>query len=226
MLLNILDLEKVSVDDVMVPHTEIIGIDIENSIEDIRSTIIKSEHTLLPIYKENINQAFGVIHLRRLANLSGKNIFQKNDIEELATEPYFIQEGTSLNTQLIEFQKRRQRFALVVDEYGDIQGLVTLADILEEIVGEFTTDPLDKDEEFIAEAKNCYLVNGNANIRDLNKALNWQVPTRGAKTVNGLILEYLGDIPESDTQIKINNYSLEVMESDANHVQSVRMRKL
>ena len=226
MLLNILDLEKVSVDDVMVPHTEIIGIDIENSIEDIRSIIIKSEHTLLPIYKENINKAFGVIHLRRLANLSGKNIFQKNDIEELATEPYFIQEGTSLNTQLIEFQKRRQRFALVVDEYGDIQGLVTLADILEEIVGEFTTDPLDKDEEFIAEAKNCYLVNGNANIRDLNKALNWQVPTKGAKTVNGLILEYLGDIPESDTQIKINNYSLEVMESDANHVQSVRMRKL
>ena len=104
--------------------------------------------------------------------------------------------------------------------------MVTLADILEEIVGEFTTDPLDNDEEFIAETKNCYLVSGNANMRDLNKGLNWQVPSKGAKTLNGLILEHLGDIPKPGTQIKISNYSLEVMESDSNHVHSVRIRKL
>jgi Mg2+/Co2+ transporter CorB len=225
MLLNILDLEKVTVDDVMVPHTEIIGIDIQDNIDEIRATIHRSEHTLLPVFKENINQVIGIIHLRKLANLSGKNIFQKKDIETLSFEPYFIQEGTSLNTQLIEFQKRKQRFALVVDEYGDIQGIVTLADILEEIVGEFTTDPQNKNEEFKKESDNCYLVNGNANIRDLNKALNWKIPSKSAKTVNGLILEHLGDIPETETQININNYTLEVVDGDANHIHSIRIKQ-
>ena len=225
MLLNILDLEKVTVDDVMVPHTEIIGIDIQDSIDEIRAIILKSEHTLLPVFKENINQVIGIIHLRKLANLSGKNIFQKKDIETLSFEPYFIQEGTSLNTQLIEFQQRKQRFALVVDEYGDIQGIVTLADILEEIVGEFTTAPVNKNEDFKKEANDCYVVNGNANIRDLNKALNWKIPSKGAKTVNGLILEYLGDIPRAETQININNYKFEVVDSDTNHIHSVRIKQ-
>ena len=225
MLLNILDLEKVTVDDVMVPHTEIIGIDINDNIDEIRAIIHQSEHTLLPVFKENINQVFGIMHLRNLANLSGKNIFQKRDIEALSHEPYFIQEGTSLNTQLIEFQKRKQRFALVVDEYGDIQGIVTMADILEEIVGEFTTDPQNKNEEFKKESDNCYLVNGNVNIRDLNKALNWKISSKSAKTVNGLILEHLGDIPETETQININNYTLEVVDGDANHIHSVRIKQ-
>ena len=225
MLLNILDLEKVTVDDVMVPHTEIIGIDIQDSIDEIRAIILKSEHTLLPVFKENINQVIGIIHLRKLANPSGKNIFQKKDIETLSFEPYFIQEGTSLNTQLIEFQQRKQRFALVVDEYGDIQGIVTLADILEEIVGEFTTAPVNKNEDFKKEENDCYVVNGNANIRDLNKALNWKIPSKGAKTVNGLILEYLGDIPRAETQININNYKFEVVDSDTNHIHSVRIKQ-
>ena len=226
MLLNILDLEKVTVDDVMVPHTEIIGIDIQGSIDEIRATIARSEHTLLPVYKENINEVFGIIHLRKLANLSGKNIFQKKDIEIQSVEPYFIQEGTSLNTQLIEFRQRKQRFALVVDEYGDIQGIVTLADILEEIVGEFTTVPVNKNEDFKKETNNCYLVNGNANIRDLNKALNWEIPSKTAKTVNGLILEYLGDIPKAETEININNYKFEVVNSDTNHIHSIRIKKV
>ena len=226
MLLNILDLEKVTVDDVMVPHTEIIGIDIQGSIDEIRATIARSEHTLLPVYKENINEVFGIIHLRKLANLSGKNIFQKKDIEIQSVEPYFIQEGTSLNTQLIEFRQRKQRFALVVDEYGDIQGIVTLADILEEIVGEFTTVPVNKNEDFKKETNNCYLVNGNANIRDLNKALNWEIPSKAAKTVNGLILEYLGDIPKAETEININNYKFEVVNSDTNHIHSIRIKKV
>ena len=226
MLLNILYLEKVTVDDVMVPHTEIIGIDIQGSIDEIRATIARSEHTLLPVYKENINEVFGIIHLRKLANLSGKNIFQKKDIEIQSVEPYFIQEGTSLNTQLIEFRQRKQRFALVVDEYGDIQGIVTLADILEEIVGEFTTVPVNKNEDFKKETNNCYLVNGNANIRDLNKALNWEIPSKAAKTVNGLILEYLGDIPKAETEININNYKFEVVNSDTNHIHSIRIKKV
>ena len=114
---------------------------------------------------------------------------------------------------------------MVVDEYGDIQGIVTMADILEEIVGEFTTDPQNKNEEFKKESDNCYLVNGNANIRDLNKALNWKISSKSAKTVNGLILEHLGDIPETETQININNYTLEVVDGDANHIHSVRIKQ-
>ena len=185
MLLNILDLEKMSVDDVMVPHTEISGINMEDSIEDIRKTIQNSEHTLLPIFKENINNIFGILHLRKLANLSSKNLFEKNDVERLSSEPYFIQEGTSLNTQLIEFQRIKQRIAIVVDEYGDIQGIVTLSDILEEIVGEFTTVPDKVSEEFKKESANSYIVNGNSNIRDLNKSIKWDIPSKGAKTING-----------------------------------------
>jgi len=223
MLLNILDLEKVSVDDVMVPHTEIIGININENIHDIRKAIQNSEHTLLPVFKENINNIFGVLHLRKLANISSEDLYQKEDIERISIEPYFIQEGTTLNTQLIEFQRRKQRFAMVVDEYGDIQGIVTLGDILEEIVGEFTTAPEKSAEDYTKESDYSYLVDGAANIRDLNKSINWKIPSKGAKTINGLILEHLGDIPTTNTKININNYSFEVIESDPNHVHSVRI---
>ena len=223
MLLNILDLEKMSVDDVMVPHTEISGINMEDNIEDIRKTIQNSEHTLLPVFKENINNIFGILHLRKLANLSSKNIYEKKDVERLCTEPYYIQEGTSLNTQLIEFQRTKQRFAIVVDEYGDIQGIVALSDILEEIVGEFTTVPDKESEEFQKENANSYIVNGNSNIRDLNKSIKWNIPSKGAKTINGLILEHLGDIPNQGKYLEIEDYFFEVIDSDSNHIHSVRV---
>ena len=225
MLLNILDLEKVTVDDVMVPHTEISGINMEEDIEEIRETILRSEHTLLPIFRENINNIFGILHLRKLANLSSKNLFGKQDIERLSNEPYFIQEGTLLNIQLVEFQRRKQRIAIVVDEYGDIQGIVTLSDILEEIVGEFTTVP-EAEEEYTKENDNSYIVSGNANIRDLNKSIKWEIPSNGAKTVNGLIVEHLGDIPKAKTDVNINNYSFKVIESDSNHIHSVKINKI
>ena len=223
MLLNILDLEKMSVDDVMVPHTEISGINMEDNIEDIRKTIQDSEHTLLPVFRENINNIFGILHLRKLANLSSKNLFEKNDVERLSSEPYFIQEGTSLNTQLIEFQRIKQRIAIVVDEYGDIQGIVTLSDILEEIVGEFTTVPDKVSEEFTKESTNSYIVNGNSNIRDLNKSIEWDIPSKGAKTINGLILEHLGDIPNQGKYLEIEDYFFEVIDCDSNHIHSVRV---
>ncbi len=225
MLLNILDLEKVTVDDVMVPHTEISGINMEEDIEEIRETILRSEHTLLPVFRENINNIFGILHLRKLANLSSKNLFEKQDIERLSNEPYFIQEGTLLNIQLVEFQRRKQRIAIVVDEYGDIQGIVTLSDILEEIVGEFTTVP-EAEEEYTKENDNSYIVSGNANIRDLNKSIKWEIPSNGAKTVNGLIVEHLGDIPKAKTDVNINNYSFKVIESDSNHIHSVKINKI
>ena len=225
MLLNILDLEKVTVDDVMVPHTEISGINMEEDIEEIRETILRSEHTLLPVFRENINNIFGILHLRKLANLSSKNLFEKQDIERLSNEPYFIQEGTLLNIQLVEFQRRKQRIAIVVDEYGDIQGIITLSDILEEIVGEFTTVP-EAEEEYTKENDNSYIVSGNANIRDLNKSIKWEIPSNGAKTVNGLIVEHLGDIPKAKTDVNINNYSFKVIESDSNHIHSVKINKI
>ena len=225
MLLNILDLEKVTVDDVMVPHTEISGINMEEDIEEIRETILRSEHTLLPVFSENINNIFGILHLRKLANLSSKNLFEKQDIERLSNEPYFIQEGTLLNIQLVEFQRRKQRIAIVVDEYGDIQGIVTLSDILEEIVGEFTTVP-EAEEEYTKENDNSYIVSGNANIRDLNKSIKWEIPSNGAKTVNGLIVEHLGDIPKARTDVNISNYSFKVIESDSNHIHSVKINKI
>ncbi len=222
MLLSILDLEKVSVDDVMVPHNEIIGIDLDDEIEEIEEIISKSEHTRLPVYEDNIDNIVGIMHLRRLANLAPVT-FDKTSLRELLDEPYFVPEGTPLSKQLIQFQRRRERVALVVDEYGDIQGIVTLEDILEEIVGEFTTDPADQIEDVVREGPDSFLVSGTANIRELNRAQGWELPTDGPKTLNGLILELLETIPEPATCLKISGYPLEIVASDDNRVRTVRI---
>jgi Mg2+/Co2+ transporter CorB len=223
MLINILDLEQVTVDDVMVPHNEVIGIDLEDDIEEIAKMIQHCEHTRLPVYRDEIDNVIGLLHLRRLANLASQPGFTKSDLEELLVEPYFVPEGTPLSTQLVQFQKARQRFALVVDEYGDIQGIVTLEDILEEIVGEFTTDPAADDEDIVRESDQSYLVNGTANIREMNRIMNWNLPTNGAKTLNGLILEYLETIPESGTALKVEGYPIEIIETRENRVQLARI---
>ncbi len=223
MLINILDLEKVTVDDVMVPHTEVIGIDLDDDIDDISKLIRECEHTRLPVFRENIDNVVGLLHLRRLANLATGPSFTKDDLEKLLVEPYFVPEGTPLSTQLVQFQKRRQRFALIVDEYGDIQGIVTLEDILEEIVGEFTTDPAAADEDIVRESDKTFLVNGTANIREMNRVMNWNLPTDGAKTLNGLILEYLETIPESGTGLKVEGYPIEIIETRENRVQLARI---
>ena len=223
MLINILDLEQVTVDDVMVPHNEVIGIDLEDDIEEIAKMIQHCEHTRLPVNRDNIDNVTGLLHLRRLANLASQSGFTKSDLEELLVEPYFVPEGTPQSTQLVQFQKARQRFALVVDEYGDIQGIVTLEDILEEIVGEFTTDPAADDEDIVRESDQSYLVNGTATIREMNRIMNWNLPTNGAKTLNGLILEYLETIPESGTGLKVEGYPIEIIETRENRVQLARI---
>ena len=222
MLLSILDLEKVTVDDVMVPHNEIIGIDLDDEDAEIEEIISKSEHTRLPVYEDNVDNVVGILHLRRLANLASQS-FDKTSIRELLDEPYFVPEGTPLSKQLIQFQRRRERVALVVDEYGDIQGIVTLEDILEEIVGEFTTDPADQIEDVVKEGPDSFLVSGTANIRELNRAQGWDLPTDGPKTLNGLILELLETIPEPSTCLKISGYPLEIVASDDNRVRTVRI---
>ena len=223
MLINILDLEKVTVDDVMVPHNEVIGIDLNDDIEAIAEVVRNSEHTRLPVYRDNIDNVVGLLHFRRLANLASQQGFDKDDLQGLLVEPYFVPEGTPLSTQLVQFQKGRQRFALVVDEYGDIQGIVTLEDILEEIVGEFTTDPAADDEDIVRESEKSFLVNGAANIREMNRVMKWSLPTNGAKTLNGLILEYLETIPESGTGLKVEGYPIEIIEMRENRVQLARI---
>lgn len=222
MLLSILDLEKVTVDDVMVPHNEIVGIDLDDDIEMIETIIAGSRHTRLPVYRDNIDQVEGILHMRKLANLTRKEI-TKEALRRMLREPYFVPEGTPLTTQLVQFQRRRERIAMVVDEYGDIQGIVTLEDILEEIVGEFTTDPASEEHAVIPEGNGSFLVDATANIRDLNRTQNWQLPTDGPKTLNGLIVELLETIPEPRASLTINAYPIEIVESDENRVRSVRI---
>src|SRR5690606_38173053 len=165
----------------------------------------------------------GILHLRKLANRALDTNLRKQDIENLLEEPYFVPEGTPLSTQLIQFQKSRQRFALVVDEYGDIQGLLTLEDILEEIVGEFTTVPAAGDDAIVRESEDAFLVKGTANIREMNRVMNWSLPTDGPKTLNGLILEYLETIPESGIGLKIDGYPIEILETNGNRVRTARI---
>jgi Mg2+/Co2+ transporter CorB len=222
MLLSILDLEKVTVDDVMVPHNEIVGIDLDDNDLEIEKVITESEHTRLPVYRDNIDNVIGVLHLRHLANMAKKDL-TKDMLKGMLSEPYFVPEGTPLSTQLVQFQRRRERIALVVDEYGDIQGIVTLEDILEEIVGEFTTDPAAGEEEVVAEGADTYLVDATINIRELNRSQDWQLPTEGPKTLNGLIVELLETIPESGTRMDIAGYPIEIVETDDNRVRSVRI---
>ena len=222
MLLSILDLEKVTVDDVMVPHNEIIGIDLNDDNAAIEAIIRDSQHTRMPVYRDDIDQVVGVLHFRRLANLAQQDV-SKDTLEDLLSEPYFIPEGTPLSTQLVQFQRRRERIALVVDEYGDIQGIVTLEDILEEIVGEFTTDPADEEDDVVKETSDTFLVDATANIRELNRSQNWNLPTDGPKTINGLIVEMLETIPAPGTCLKINGYPIEIVETDDNRIRSVRV---
>jgi Mg2+/Co2+ transporter CorB len=222
MLLSILDLEQVTVDDVMVPHNEIIGIDLEDDEEDIAKVVASSQHTRLPVYRDDIDQVVGVLHMRRLASLTQSKL-DKDTIRKLLDEPYFVPEGTPLSVQLVQFQRRRQRIALVVDEYGDIQGIITLEDILEEIVGEFATDPGNDGDDIISEGDGTFLIDGAANIREINRTQDWHLPTEGPKTINGLILEALETIPDPNISLKIAGYPIEIVETDGNRIRSVRI---
>jgi Mg2+/Co2+ transporter CorB len=222
MLLSILDLEKVTVDDVMVPHNEIIGIDLDDNDLEIEKIIAASEHTRLPVYRDSIDKVVGILHLRHLANMARKEL-TKEMLQRMLSEPYFVPEGTPLSTQLVQFQRRRERIALVVDEYGDIQGIVTLEDILEEIVGEFTTDPADSEEDVVSVGADTYLVDATANIRELNRSQQWDLPTDGPKTINGLIVELLETIPEPGTTLDVGGYPIEIVETDDNRIRSVRI---
>ncbi|MFZ0469743.1 MAG: HlyC/CorC family transporter [Thiogranum sp.] len=223
MLLNIIDLEKVSVEDIMVPRTEITGIDLEDDWDDIIRQITHSQYTRLPVFHESIDHVTGFIHLRKVLPLLMHGDLDRETLENLVKEPLFIPENTPLNRQLLNFQRERQRVGLVVDEYGDIRGLATLEDILEEVVGEFTTDPSTSISDFTAEEDGSFLVNGMVNVRDLNRALDMELPTDGPKTLNGMVLEYLEDIPEPGTSLLLSGYPVEIIQTRGNRVKTLRV---
>jgi Mg2+/Co2+ transporter CorB len=227
MLLSILDLGEVTVTDIMIPRQEIDGIDIAENWEDIMQRLRRTPHTRLPVFEGELDQLLGMLHMKRVAQELARDTLTRERLIELARsrEPYFVPEGTTLAAQLANFQRNRRRHAFVVNEYGDIEGLVTLEDILEEIVGEFTSDPatvLHKDVH--AEKPGVFIVNASATIRALNRALQWRLPTDGPKTVNGLLLEHLETIPEPGAMVRVGDYVFEVLQIADNAVRTVRVR--
>jgi Mg2+/Co2+ transporter CorB len=225
MMLSILDLEKVTVDDIMVPRAEIVGIDIEDDMNDILAQLASSQHTRLPIYQGDVDQTLGVLHLRRLArHLPGAKV-TKADLLELSEEPYYVPEATPLPVQLVNFQKEKKRIALVVNEYGDVRGIATLEDILEEIVGEFTTDFAARMPEIHPQEDGSYVIDGLAVLRDINRALGWDLPTQGPKTLNGLVLEHLETLPESNLCLRIDDYLIETLQIKDNVIRNLKITR-
>ncbi|HEY1492362.1 MAG TPA: CNNM domain-containing protein [Steroidobacteraceae bacterium] len=227
MLLSILDLGRITVNDIMVPRQEISGIDVSEDWEDILGILRQTPHTRLPVYEGELDNLIGLLHMKRVAHELVRGNLTRERLVEIAKgrEAYFVPEGTALNVQLTHFQRNRRRFAFVVNEYGDIEGLVTLEDILEEIVGEFTTDPATITHKDVhTERPGVFIVNASATIRALNRALGWALPTDGPKTVNGLLLEHLETIPSSGTMVRVGDYEFEVLQTADNAVRTVRVR--
>jgi len=224
MLLNILDLEKVTVDDIMVPRSELDGIDLDNPIDVILEQLEQIPYTRVLAFRGSIDHVVGFLHSRRVMQAQLDDELTRETLEGLIREPYYIPKGTPLNRQLLNFQRNRRRTALVVDEYGDVQGLVTMADLLEEIVGEFATDPADGIADVLPQDDGSFLVDGAANLRDLVRTMHWELPTDGPKTLNGLIVEHLESIPETGTSLMIAGYPIEVVQIQDNAVKTARIR--
>jgi len=227
MLLSILDLEKESVDDIMVPRHDLVGINLENSPDAILAQLTTSQHTRLLLYRGHIDNIIGMIHVRHVLRvLQEKTEFDPSELEKISSEPYFVPEGTPLHIQLVHFQRLKKRIGLVVDEYGVILGLVTLEDILEEIVGEFTTDIQTFDQDIYPQEDGSYIIDGSTSLRDINRQLKWHLPAGGSKTLNGLIMEKLESIPETGISLRIENYAIEITQAADNAVKTARISVL
>ncbi len=228
MLMSILDLEKTSVEDIMVPRNEISGIDVSDDWDDILDQVRDSRHTRIPVYEGSIDNLVGILHMKKVARLLARGEFAREQLLALARarEPWYVPEGTSLNRQLLNFQRQRRRVAFVVNEYGDVQGLVTLEDLLEEIVGEFTSDTRSLHKDVHKEKSGSFIVNASASLRALNRKMNWSLPTTGPRTLNGLIIEQLETIPEAGTSLRIDAYVIDVLQTGDNAVKTVRLKTL
>lgn len=224
MLLAILDLEKLTVEDVMIPRGRIVGIDLEDEWDEIEEQITNARYTRLPVYRGTLDNIVGMVHLRKVLNLMQDDRLGPESFEGLLAEPYFIPEGTPVTTQLINFRSAKRRHGLVVDEYGDILGLVTLEEILEEIVGDFTTQSIEPHDVAQLQDDGSYLIPGRANLRDINRQLGWQLPTGDSRTLNGLITEYLEDLPAQDVSLKLGSYLVEIVRTRGTTVQLARVK--
>jgi Mg2+/Co2+ transporter CorB len=227
MLLSILDLGQITVNDIMIPRQEIAAIDVQENWDDILDQLRQTPHTRLPVYDGELDSLIGILHMKRVVHELARGTLTRDRLVEIARnrEPYFVPEETSLNVQLSQFQRNRRRLAFVVNEYGDIEGIVTLEDILEEIVGEFTSDPASITHKDVhVERPGVYIVNASATIRALNRALQWQLPTDGPKTLNGLLLEQLEMIPDPGTALKVGPYQFEILQIADNAIKTVRVK--
>ncbi len=224
MLLAILDLENITVEDVMVPRGEIEGIDLDADWDDILVQLSTSRYTRVPVYHGNLDKVIGIVHLRKVMHLMRDDNFDRAELMKILVEPYFVPEATPLSAQLLNFRAVKRRVALVVNEYGDIVGLVTLEEILEEIVGDFTSPVPGVLDDVQTQGDGSFVVNGSTHIRDLNRRLDWKLPTSGPKTLNGLIIEYLEDIPEVGTSLILDGYLVEILRTRGTAVQTVRIR--
>lgn len=224
MLVNILDLEAVTVNDIMVPRNEVYGIDLDEDDETLIRRMRESTHTLIPIWQGDINNVEGVLHLRDVSRVLTAEGIDRAALRQEMEKPYFVPENTPLHTQLLNFQKKKLRLGIVVDEYGDVMGLVALADILEEIVGEFTSNLTDTSDEIFPQRDGSHIISGAISVRELNRALGWALPTRGPKTLSGLILETLEAFPDGNCSTIIGDHAMEILELEGNVIRSVRSR--
>jgi Mg2+/Co2+ transporter CorB len=228
MLMSILDLERMNVEDIMVPRTEIAGLDLTDEWDDLLAQLRDSRHTRLPVYEGGLDHLVGILHMKKVARLLVRGELDRERLRALARErePYYVPEGTTLNEQLLQFQRQRRRLAFVVDEYGDVLGLLTLDDLLEEIVGEFTSDTSTLHRDVAREPGGTFVVNAAASVRALNRRMGWTLPTNGPRTLNGLIVEYLETIPEPGTSLRLADYAIDVLQTGENAVKTVRLRRL
>ncbi len=226
MLKGILDLENITIEDIMIPRNEVHGLDLEDPIDSLTASILDSEYTRQPIFEGDINNIIGVFHGRKAHHLLRAGTITQETIKQFAEEAYFIPESTTLITQLLNFKNTKKRFAIVVDEYGEVQGLVTLEDILEEIVGDFTTNTADDEDEVIARSESSYIIDGAATIREINKATGWDLSTDGPKTLNGLVLEQLESIPDGNVSFMVEGYRFETEEIKGAMVKKVSVTQM
>ncbi len=222
-MVNLFDLENMTVDDTMTPRPQIEGFDIADKIEDIRNALATTRHTRLVVYEGGVENVLGIVHVRKVLNVTRRELLSKEALREIMREPYFIPVGTPLLQQLQNFQENQRYIALVVDEYGEMQGLVTLQDILEEIVGEFTSQSPVAGGLYHRQADGTVIVEGSCPVRVLNRKLGLKFPVDGPKTINGLLLEQLEDIPEPGLSVKIAGYPIEIMQTQDTMVKVVRI---
>lgn len=223
MLVGILDLENITVDNIMIPRNEVVGIDLDDDWNMIVVQLSNTQHTFLPVYRQDLHHVIGVLHAKKALHLLANPTFDESMLRAIIDKPVYVPEGTTLTQQLLHFQKNKERFSLVVDEYGDILGLITLEDILEEIVGEFTTNVASSYTSILPQADGTYLVEGSTTIKEFNHAIPWHLPMDGPKTLNGLLLEYLETIPEAGTCCLIHGIPMEVVQLQENRIKAVKI---